>query len=177
MAIQTINIGNVVNDGLGDDLRTAFEKVNTNFAELNASLVVTAENLSNVGEALLVSDVTTENLNLKFKTLIAGTKITLNDVGTSVVINSTLSEAFTSIETDTNTIDADTNPNIRIQGTDDIFVAGTGSDITIGVMPFYDFGIINFPVFNPIQLALVASNIDFGTLSNPSDLSLDLGPI
>ena len=27
MTIQTINIGNVVNDGLGDDLRTAFEKV------------------------------------------------------------------------------------------------------------------------------------------------------
>ncbi len=34
MAIQTINLGNVVNDGLGDDLRTAFQKVNANFTEL-----------------------------------------------------------------------------------------------------------------------------------------------
>jgi hypothetical protein len=37
MTIQTINIGNVVNDGLGDDLRTAFEKVNANFADLALS--------------------------------------------------------------------------------------------------------------------------------------------
>jgi len=35
MAIQIINIGNAVNDGSGDDLRTAFVKVNNNFAELN----------------------------------------------------------------------------------------------------------------------------------------------
>ena len=28
MAIQTINIGNQVNDGLGDDLRSAFQEVN-----------------------------------------------------------------------------------------------------------------------------------------------------
>ena len=34
MTIQTINIGNVVNDGLGDNLRSAFQKVNDNFAEL-----------------------------------------------------------------------------------------------------------------------------------------------
>jgi hypothetical protein len=35
MAIKKINIGNSVNDGSGDDLRTAFNKVNENFAELN----------------------------------------------------------------------------------------------------------------------------------------------
>ena len=34
--IQTINIGNLVNDGTGDDLRTAFEKVNSNFTNLDA---------------------------------------------------------------------------------------------------------------------------------------------
>jgi len=31
MAIQTINIGQNANDGTGDDLRTAFDKVNDNF--------------------------------------------------------------------------------------------------------------------------------------------------
>ena len=34
MARQIINIGVVANDGLGDPLRTAYEKCNTNFAEL-----------------------------------------------------------------------------------------------------------------------------------------------
>ena len=34
MAIQTINLGTYSNDGTGDDLRTAFEKVKANFIEL-----------------------------------------------------------------------------------------------------------------------------------------------
>ena len=31
MAIQTINVGAIANDGSGDDLREAFIKVNLNF--------------------------------------------------------------------------------------------------------------------------------------------------
>jgi hypothetical protein len=46
MTVQTINIGNVVNDGLGDDLRTAFQKVNANFINLRDSITVTASNLA-----------------------------------------------------------------------------------------------------------------------------------
>ena len=34
MAQQTINVGNVANDGQGDPVRTAFEKTNSNFTEL-----------------------------------------------------------------------------------------------------------------------------------------------
>ena len=34
MAKQTINIGSSANDGTGDQLRTAFDKVNDNFDEL-----------------------------------------------------------------------------------------------------------------------------------------------
>ena len=34
MSLQTINLGNYANDGSGDDLRTAFQKVNANLAEL-----------------------------------------------------------------------------------------------------------------------------------------------
>lgn len=181
MAISTINIGNVVNDGLGDDLRTAFQKVNANFSELSASLVVTAENLSNVGEELLVANVANNTLNLRFKTLLAGSKITLDDTGTSVRINSTLSDAFTSITTDLETLDAQTNPDISILGTENISVdgvtVGNQSIIVVDVKPFYDFGVINNLITNPIQLALHTSNIDFGTISNPSDLNLDLGLI
>lgn len=35
MAIDLINIGNIANDGTGDDLREAFSKVNQNFEELD----------------------------------------------------------------------------------------------------------------------------------------------
>ena len=35
MAIQTINVGTLANDGTGDDLREAFVKVNSNFSELD----------------------------------------------------------------------------------------------------------------------------------------------
>ena len=34
MAIQVINIGSYANDGTGDDLRTAFDKINDNFSQL-----------------------------------------------------------------------------------------------------------------------------------------------
>lgn len=38
MAIQTINLGTYANDGSGDDLRTAFQKVNANLIELYGAL-------------------------------------------------------------------------------------------------------------------------------------------
>ena len=40
MAIQTIKIGSYANDGSGDDLRTAFTKVNANFALLGTDIPV-----------------------------------------------------------------------------------------------------------------------------------------
>lgn len=38
MALQTINLGTYANDGTGDDLRTAFEKVKANFLELASTV-------------------------------------------------------------------------------------------------------------------------------------------
>ena len=40
MAQQNINIGSNANDGTGDDLRTAMQKINTNFTELYAETAV-----------------------------------------------------------------------------------------------------------------------------------------
>ena len=46
MTIQKVNIGSVVNDGTGDDLRTAFVKANNNFDELaNMIRVVNSNDL------------------------------------------------------------------------------------------------------------------------------------
>jgi hypothetical protein len=44
MALQTINIGASANDGTGDPLRTAFEKVNENFEALKLVLSQITEN-------------------------------------------------------------------------------------------------------------------------------------
>ncbi len=38
MALQTINLGTYANDGTGDDLRTAFQKVNANLVELYSTV-------------------------------------------------------------------------------------------------------------------------------------------
>lgn len=66
MAIQTINLGNYANDGTGDDLRTAFQKVNANFTELGASDV---RNGLNLGEGAAVFSRRNTNAELEFKTL------------------------------------------------------------------------------------------------------------
>ena len=34
MALQLINIGSIADDGTGDDLRTAFQKINSNLSEI-----------------------------------------------------------------------------------------------------------------------------------------------
>lgn len=47
MAIQYINIGSTPNDGSGDPLRTAFLKVNNNFAELYSAAMLTTAAVSN----------------------------------------------------------------------------------------------------------------------------------
>lgn len=42
MAKQTINIGTSANDGTGDQLRTAFDKVNDNFDEVYTNVAAAA---------------------------------------------------------------------------------------------------------------------------------------
>lgn len=45
MTRQTINIGTAANDGTGDPIRTAFDKVNDNFLELYSAGYITANSL------------------------------------------------------------------------------------------------------------------------------------
>jgi hypothetical protein len=66
MPIQTINTGTYANDGTGEDLKSAFDKVNANFAFLNTEINVgNATNLGS-GTALFAQK---NSLNLEFKTL------------------------------------------------------------------------------------------------------------
>ena len=59
MAQQTINIGSTANDGTGDQLRTAFDKVNDNFNEIYTELGGTS--LSNI--SISGNTISTDNTN------------------------------------------------------------------------------------------------------------------
>lgn len=111
MAIQTINIGTIANDGTGDDLREAFVKVNSNFTELNARSTesTTVANLGSAGEGLFGQISGTE---LQFKKIIAGAAINFSADANAVTINSTATGLpSVQIFADNNNITLDSNGN------------------------------------------------------------------
>jgi hypothetical protein len=190
MTIQTINIGNVVNDGLGDDLRTAFQKVNANFTELNAQLTITASNVGTSGVGVFKEKVGTD---LRFKKLISGTKMLLNENADTVTVNNTAPDAFIRIDTDAGVMLASTHQQITLAGTaapgsttsrKDIEVNAFGSVLSIktmipvtDILESYDFGSISGVYTNAMQVALQSANLDFGTVLLPGRLDIDCGSI
>ena len=88
MAIQTINIGTIENDGTGDDLREAFVKVNNNFAELDIRdpEKTTGANLGSAGEGVFAQ---LNGAEMQFKKIVGGTAVTLTSDGNAITINST----------------------------------------------------------------------------------------
>ena len=184
MAIQTINIGNQVNDGLGDDLRTAFQKVNANFATLDASLTITASNtIGTNGYGIFKQKA---DNNLEFKTITSGTKISITETDNTLIINNTEPYAFTRIEGNSGFVTASAGNlgHIVLQGSDDLDVSILGTTITVDtVLPItqilttYDFGPLDGDYSNSVQLAISSSNIDFGLITLPGRVDLDLGNI
>jgi hypothetical protein len=180
--LNLINIGNLVNDGTGDDLRTAFEKVNANFVELQGSITVTASNLAGVTDGAIFKEKVGNDL--KFKNLLAGSKISLESFSDSIRINCTQPDAFTRIATDLGVISANSFQQITIQGGTNITVSAVDAVMTIDtvqdlshVLIDYDFGPLTTNYSNVIQLSLSASNIDFGTVGNPGDFYMEFGPL
>lgn len=85
MALQTINIGNLANDGTGDDLREAFIKVNNNFTELNNVIISTDTDGQNLGAGEGIYNGKLD-ATLQFKSLQAGSGISLNSSGSTITI-------------------------------------------------------------------------------------------
>jgi len=133
MAISTINIGTLANDGTGDDLREAFVKVNNNFTELDARQ---AENTTASNK--LADDGTTKgvfaaktNDNLSFKNLKAGPNVSLSADNNQITITSSgiVSILFT---TDVGSLTPiGSQGQVTVQGTGGTTTAGSGSNITI----------------------------------------------
>ena len=193
MTVQTINIGNIVNDGLGDDLRTAFQKVNTNFSALDAELTVSASNIGNAGDGVGLFKQRTGG-TLEFKRLKEGAVgIQINEYDTHLEITNTATDRFTRFDTDSGTVIAASYPVVTLEGypapnsvsgQQDIEVTALGSLVRFktvipvtDILTTYDFGSINGTFNNAMQFAFTWSNIDFGEIENPSTVGLDCGSI
>jgi hypothetical protein len=200
MAINTINIGNQVNDGLGDDLRTAFQKVNGNFAELSAQLSITATNIGTTGAGVFKEKV---DADLRFKKLKGSANIGVEDLGDVIEFRDLTPTPFYKFDTDSGTIQAGTaNANGFIalhgapalqtsfhpastSGVRDIEISTNGSNQIFfrtlipvtDILLNFDFGPINGNYTSAVQLSLSQSNIDFGTLLLPGTFDLDFGEL
>lgn len=180
--LQTINLGQYANDGTGDDIRTAFEKVNTNFSTLNLTLGVT--NATNVGSGAQFFKTKTAD-TLQFRTLTSS-----NNSVTITSLADTVNLAVTSeISTDLSPVlggDLDLNNNIIYNGDVQTTVYGYSVPITNGILEMilagnvYDlnFGTMLEPTgggndgitldFGDLTLDNFQNGIDFGTISVPS---------
>ena len=64
MAKQTVNLGSSANDGTGDPLRTAFDKINDNFDELYLYSTATVDNNITITGNTIASDNTNGDINI-----------------------------------------------------------------------------------------------------------------
>lgn len=130
MTIQTINIGNIVNDGLGDDLRTAFQKVNANFSDINSrALVSDGINVGTSGVGVFKG----KNVDLfEFKKLVGGDNVTVTDNTNTILIDSPLQNAFTTVITDAGSLTAaSATANFGIKAGDNVTVTIDGQYVKI----------------------------------------------
>ena len=90
MAIQQVNLGTYANDGAGDDLRTAFNKVNSNFSELDNLTIVGGTNLG-AGSPVFASVVADSGTGskLSFRSLVAGTNIAVTNNSDTITFTTT----------------------------------------------------------------------------------------
>ena len=100
MAQQTINIGSSANDGTGDPLRTAFDKINDNFTELYGS--------SPFGKQVTISG------NEVFANA-SNADLILNGNGTGGVVASAIKISGTTISSDDST-QVQVNENLDVDG-------------------------------------------------------------
>lgn len=131
MALQNINIGNIANDGTGDSLRIAFDKVNKNFLDIEARATVqnVVENLGS-GAGVYYSK---ENNVLYFKSIVAGNNVSVTETNAEITINST--ENFT-IQSDNNAVNiSGTGKFFGVKGSANINTTLNNQDLTITINP------------------------------------------
>jgi hypothetical protein len=82
MSILQVNLGQYANDGTGDDLRTAFEKANANFSDIDLTRVISADNLGS-GAGIFKEKV---GNNLKLRSIKQGLNVTVVETANEITI-------------------------------------------------------------------------------------------
>jgi len=129
MAITRINVGNIANDGTGDDLRQAFVKVNNSIAELDAR-VVPQNTATNLGTGTGVF-YTKEGASLNFRSLVAGDNMSLVADGTSITITN---NGSITVRTDGNTLSlSGAGRQFGVNGGQSITTSLSGNNINVAL--------------------------------------------
>ena len=183
MTIQNINIGNIANDGTGDDLREAFRKVNENFDELDLRQpeATTAAGIG-TGVAVFAGKVGDQ---LTFKNLTAGTNMSVAAVaGNDIQISTDLQGML--VVTDGGSMNVDDGETLRIIGGAGITTNLVGNTLTItdtssqGSEVFstqLEFGDIVPNIQSHAQYMQLAFDIDYGTITSSGLYSSDMGTL
>ena len=185
MTIQNINIGNIANDGTGDDLREAFRKVNENFDELDLRQPesTTGAGIGSGGVAVFAGKVGDQ---LQFKNITAGTGISVAGVaGNNIQITTNLQGML--VLTDAGSSNIDDGETLSIIGGPGIDTAMVNNVLTItssaqsGAQGFdtnLDFGAINPDILSHAAFFQYATTIDYGTITSPEAIfNTNLGKI
>ena len=128
MAKQTVNLGSSANDGTGDPLRTAFDKINDNFDELYLYSTASSGNNITITGNTIASDNTNGN-------------ITLDPNGTGDIVIATGAELQLTDHTDNAVVYSDASGNLTMSAGftfDGTNVATTGSIDVNGRLKFED---------------------------------------
>jgi hypothetical protein len=183
MTIQNINIGNIANDGTGDDLREAFRKVNENFDELDlrSPESTTAAGIG-TGVAVFAGKVGDQ---LTFKNFTAGTGMSVTAVaGNDIQISTDLQGML--VVTDGGSMNVDDGETLRIIGGAGITTNLVGNTLTItdtssqGSEVFstqLEFGDIVPNITSHAEYMQLAFDVDYGTITSSGLYSSDMGTL
>lgn len=153
MPIQTINLGNYANDGTGDDLRTAFLKVNANFELVGGTLgIINGENVGSGTGIFKRRD--NDNLTLEFKSL--------TSTDGSIVIEPNLDGLTVDLK-GLSLLENDPNPSLSAD------LKLNGHNITIGEV---DGGDVQTTVFG---IDVRTTNALIELLINSNSVTIDFG--
>lgn len=147
---SVVNIGNVPNDGTGDDLRTAFVKINGafNFVGQNFGYPTTVVNIGSQGQGLFKEKV---NGELRFKKLDATDNLTITAVGDSLVVKFVPGDNVIFDEITATKVTSNLEGNVTGNLTGQVLTASQPNITEIGTLT-------NLTVTNPIS-ANLAGNV------------------
>lgn len=154
-----LNIGTYANDGTGDDIRTAFQKIKSTFTLINTNLgVTTGENIGVAGQGIFSAKVDNK---LQFKKITGTNGIVVSSTATTVNLAAT------------NSVELDVSP--RLGGNLNL---NTHDIVGVGDVQTTVYG-LDIRVMNALLQLLNSTNnyvdLDLGSFTNPNQSQFDLG--